>query len=307
MDKVPVLFMIFLRPEIALKSFLKIKEYRPSKLYIASDGPRNEKEEIIVELNRKQIIDQIDWACDIQTLFRKHNLGCKYAVESAITWFFANVEYGVILEDDCVADMSFFTFSEDLLLRYKDDYRVGMISGFNALGKIPSMDSYCFSKYMATWGWATWRRAWSHMDLEMDWRSSAYNTSIINNMGYKGKDLFVWNYRIKHLLNKTVDTWDWQWYLSLSANNQMCIFPSCNLISNIGNDKNATHTSFSRIYLKRKNMHYPLKHPMYILPSLEFDKKYYIDTTSLYKRILMIIPYKIRKKVKIILKNISKK
>lgn len=39
-----VLFLVFNRPDVTCKVFDRIKEARPSRLYIAADGPRANKE-----------------------------------------------------------------------------------------------------------------------------------------------------------------------------------------------------------------------------------------------------------------------
>jgi hypothetical protein len=77
MYNIPILFVIFKRKDTALKSFESIKKVKPSKLYIAGDGPRNNQGEILlVSETRKAILDSVDWDCEIHTLFQKSNLGC---------------------------------------------------------------------------------------------------------------------------------------------------------------------------------------------------------------------------------------
>ena len=131
---VPILFLVFNRPDVTKKVFEQIKKAKPKKLYIAADGPRknipNEKEicnEVI------KFVTKINWNCEVKTLFREENLGCGKAVSSAIDWFFENEEFGIILEDDCVPDQSFFGFCEQMLVKYKDDARIMMVAGTNYL------------------------------------------------------------------------------------------------------------------------------------------------------------------------------
>lgn len=52
------------------------------------------------------VLDVMDEATDVVTLFRDENLGCKQAVESAITWFLSHEAESIILEDDCVPSLS---------------------------------------------------------------------------------------------------------------------------------------------------------------------------------------------------------
>lgn len=117
---VPVLFIIFKRDYTAEKVFQRIREIRPSKLYVAADGPRNEEEKVLCERTRK-LIEQVDWECDLKVRFREENLGCKYGPYDSISWFFQHETEGVILEDDCVPDLSFFPFVREMLERYRED------------------------------------------------------------------------------------------------------------------------------------------------------------------------------------------
>ncbi|MFH1427813.1 MAG: nucleotide-diphospho-sugar transferase, partial [Patescibacteria group bacterium] len=164
----PILFLIFNRPETTQRVFDKIKIIKPRHLFVAADGPREGKNESEKCQAVRDIIKQIDWDCKVNTLFRDKNLGCKLAVSSAIDWFFDNVEEGIILEDDCLPDPSFFKFCQELLVKYREDSNVMCISGDNFNPNLYNgSDSYFFSKVASIWGWASWRRAWKYYDIEM--------------------------------------------------------------------------------------------------------------------------------------------
>lgn len=155
----PVLFIIFNRIDTASKVFKKIKKAQPKRLYIAADGPRNEEEKIICDKVRNSIINEIDWECSPEILFQKENLGCRNTMNQAITWFFENEEEGIILEDDCLPADSFFGVCSQLLEKYRNDERIGHISGSNDQGGLKRGDgSYYFSSLTGIWGWAGWRR-----------------------------------------------------------------------------------------------------------------------------------------------------
>ena len=121
--KTAILFLVFNRLDTTKKVFKAIRQAKPPRLYIAADGARaNKKGECKnVQLVRDYIMQNVDWDCDVKTLFRDKNLGCKYAVGGAITWFFETEEQGIILEDDCLPSQSFFWYCEELLDRYKED------------------------------------------------------------------------------------------------------------------------------------------------------------------------------------------
>lgn len=276
--KSPVLMLVFNRPDVTAQVFKAIRAAKPTQLYVACDGPRPDRvgEAVIVEQVR-EIVTAVDWDCEIRTLFREENLGCSKAVNGAITWFFENVEAGIILEDDTVPDHSFFPYCEELLVRYADDQRIGMISGNNHLPEYKFTDSYIFSKFKWTWGWATWRRAWLNQDLEVGMMSSPQSSSVLKNMGYKDCSERLWNRNLNKLETKSVNTWDYQWFFALGAQNQLSIIPRYNLVANVGfGTEGATHCAgnASERYLKTHSLECPLKHPQYIVPDYHHEIVY---------------------------------
>lgn len=273
----PVLFLVFNRLDATTIVFKSIKDIRPIRLYIASDGPRchvhgdTEK----VQAVREFILKNIDWDCEVRTLFQKENIGCGPNIKSSIDWFFSLESKGIILEDDCVPSKSFFYFCADMLDRYENDNRVSMISGTNHLSEqYVSPNDYLFSKYKACWGWATWSRSWVNMDFDMAWRKSNQNHDIVNNMGYSKRSQSHWLNALRLIDEGKVSAWDWQWYFSISSMNQLCIFPKKNLVANIGFGDSATHTKSSKkkCYLKVEELDAPFKHPAYVVPDSQYDK-----------------------------------
>lgn len=244
MTKTPVLFTIFNRPETTKKVFETIRKYKPQELYIAADGPRANKsgEEEKCEETRK-ITEKIDWPCKVNRLYRDKNLGCKYAVSGAIDWFFGNVEEGIILEDDCLPNQTFFSFCEKMLELYRSDKEVMCISGDNFLPKsIQKADGYYFSKYVHIWGWATWKRAWKKYDVEMgDW-PVIKKTKTLDKYFENFPEKLYWRIIFNASYNGKIDTWDYQFVYNVWKNNGLSMVPNVNLISNIGFTKDALHT-----------------------------------------------------------------
>lgn len=308
---IPVLFIFFNRLEIAKESFAQIREVKPSILYLASDGAREEKDdekEKVLKV-RKAILDMIDWECEIKTLFQDKNLGCMNGVLSAINWLFENEDKGIILEDDCKPQKTFFRYICELLEKFENDERIGMIDGANYIydNASFSQNSYLFSRYKATNGWATWKRSWKNMDLELKWRGTAEEKNILKNMGYQGKDKNYWEYRLKLIDTKNVSAWDWQWYFSLAAQNQLSVFPTKSLISNIGFTQEATHTASKPKdgHFTTAEMKFPMKHPSYIVPSSDFDQVYYKKNENFIRIIIRYLPLSIKNKIKKIIQKIK--
>lgn len=243
--RTPVLFLIFNRPEPTRQVFEAIRAYQPSRLYLAADGPRPEKPgEWRLCSDAREVLKQVDWQCEVRTLFRDENLGCGTAVSEAITWFFDHEEEGIILEDDCLPDSSFFPFCEEMLNRYRDHPEVGSVSGDNFLPPALHMEPpYGFSKYVQIWGWATWRRFWKAYDFKLagDWREWM---EIIDRANPVQNQARYWFQIFKTLQAGLIDTWDFQVMFSSWRHGFVHIFPSRNLVTNLGYDGDATHTNF---------------------------------------------------------------
>ncbi len=239
----PVLFLIFNRPETTKKVFSQIKKVRPRYLFIAADGPReNIPGEIELCARTRDIVNQIDWNCEVKLLLREKNLGCKEAISSAINWFFSFAEEGIILEDDCLPDASFFYYCQNLLEYYRTDTRIMMISGMNYLIDSRNSDeSYFFSKYYPIWGWATWKRAWNLYDLKMSRWNEVKKRELLKGF-YCNNEIITHFERMFDLAHDNkIDTWDIQWVYSCILQNALAIIPGTNLISNIGSQ--GTHSS----------------------------------------------------------------
>ena len=261
---VPILMILFNRPLHAKQVFDRVKQIRPTALYIAVDGPRETHVHESEKVNQcREIINQVDWPCEVHTLFRGTNLGCRLAVSSAITWFFNNVEYGIILEDDCVPDATFFSYCEDLLIRYQMDKNVMHIAGTNLLPSYKwNSDSYFFTKICLIWGWASWRRAWQSYDLDMENLLNDINNGLIETQVSDKESIKYWKQTFMDTYNLKIDTWDYQWIYSIWRNRGLCIIPECNLITNIGYDYSATHTKLNSPYAKMKTTPiFKVEHP----------------------------------------------
>jgi hypothetical protein len=237
-----VLFLVFNRPEQTSIVFESIRKARPPKLYIACDGPRDDKEgDNEKVLNVREIVSKVDWPCNVFTLFREKNMGCKDSVSNAITWFFSNEEKGIILEDDCLPSLSFFWYCEFMLNRFLNDEQVFLISGDGRVSsktKIESDIAYC--KYPLIWGWASWSRVWKKYDVQIkNWPS--IKNKIIEKHNKTYNKLF-WENTFQLLYENKINTWDYQLAFLMQEYSAICIIPKYNLISNIGFGEDATHT-----------------------------------------------------------------
>lgn len=229
-----VLFLIFNRPDTTQAVFDEIRKAKPPRLYVAADGPRRSREgESEICRATRSIVSVIDWECELKTLFRENNLGCRVAVSSAIDWFFENEEEGIVLEDDIVPAPEFFEYCDLMLDLYRDQAKVMMVAGFNPLGAGVESAQYFFSQNPTIWGWATWRSRWQLYDVRLsDWSGRMFSRMMKGRLPVYVLEYFLDAYdkTKKGLLN----TWDYQWTLQIQQRDGLVVKPVSNLVTNIG-------------------------------------------------------------------------
>lgn len=240
----PVLFLGFNRPDLAARVLERLRGCGVSRLFVALDAPRPDKP-ADAELCRamKRLVDEIGWADEKVVLERENNLGCGLAVSGAISWFFERVDRGIILEDDCLPDPTFFSFCEEMLGRYADDPGVGTVSG---TGLIPSnlapASPYFFSKYVGIWGWATWRRWWKKYDYSLGSIGAAEWRDVVAARSENAVERRYWLHILELMLAGKIDTWDFQVQFSAWKEHSVHVTSSRNLVENLGFRGDATHT-----------------------------------------------------------------
>lgn len=275
--EIPVLLVVFNRPDTALQVIRAIKKVKPKKLYIAADGPGgpHNKNAKLCKETRETVLDEVDWDCEVLTLFREENLGCARGVSGAVSWFFETEEMGIILEDDCVPDTSFFYFCEELLHRYKDDNRIMQIGGCNIQqGKSHGPASYYFSRYAEIWGWATWKRAWKHFDFDMIHYHDFVEQGGLKNLFPDSAVENRWKKNFEFIKNESPPSvWGYRWMYSIWKENGLSITPNVSLVQNVGFDERAVHTKSPDnpfAIIKAKSI-IDIQHPHVVVPNHDAD------------------------------------
>jgi hypothetical protein len=275
----PVAFMFFNRPEVTSRVFQKIREAKPRRLLLLADGPRPHVEGDAQRCAAaRAAVECVDWPCEVSRQYSDTNLGCRRRVASGLDWVFGLANEAIILEDDCEPDVTFFRFCEELLQKYRNDERVMMITGTNQVPEVPIADSYIFSNYGSIWGWASWRRAWSHYDVAM----TTWPLTKAQRLHYDTLDTpeecrakeTVWD----RVCFGGLDTWDHQWSYCRLMNSGLSVVPRVNMISNLGFGSDSTHTRNpldSRSAMPVRTMAFPLNHPTFVLRNRNYDRGFY--------------------------------
>ncbi len=258
----PILLIAWRRPNHLAAIIDNLRKIKPRFVYVAVDGSRRgnhfEKERLLIEQTKIVIDQKIDWDCEIKKLFQKENLGCALGVSTAISWFFQNVEQGIILEDDCLPSENFLFFCEKNLEKYKFHNKIFQINGISYFEKnLRISKTFYFSSYGHIWGWATWRRAWNKFNLNI-----VDSDQVILDSIKHLKIQSIKSYWFTIFINqryKSVDTWDYSWQYTILKNKGLCIYPFNSLTENIGFDKYALHTISKPPYVQLINHNYKIK------------------------------------------------
>lgn len=274
--KTAVLFLVFNRPTTTRRVFEAIRMARPSRLYIAADGPRpNRAGEAERCAEARRIATSVDWPCEVKTLFRESNLGCKMAVSGAISWFFEHEEEGVILEDDCLPHPDFFRFCDELLERCADDERVAVITGNNFQdGQKRGDATYYFSKYNHCWGWATWRRAWKHYQGDIPFWPAWRTSSEWLRLTPDPVERRYWGKIFEQVRANKIDAWAYPWTASVWFTGGLTATPNVNLVSNIGFGPESTHTASANSPLAKMATYAlgDITHPRSVVQDIAADR-----------------------------------
>ena len=262
----PILLIGFNRPDFMAAQIAAVREARPLKLYVAVDGPRPDRPDEAEKCRAvRECVKLVDWPCEVKTLFHDENLGCKYAPARAIDWFFENEESGIILEDDTQPSPCFFRFASEMLSHYRNDERVGMISGFNFFGLQSDVAaSYHFSRIaMMSGGWATWRRVWRFYDIEMREYLPRLD-EIMSRTPMTNYFRRTFKTEAQRALVRS-DAWDYQFTLMMFAKGMLGVVPRVQLIANNGIAvSEATHTGgynyYAPRFAKSGSIDFPLVH-----------------------------------------------
>lgn len=285
-----VLLIFFTRPDTFEKVFAAVKEARPSKLFLACDGPRDGRADDVERIAAcKKIAEDIDWECEVYTDYAEKNMGCGMRPQTAITWALSIVDRIVVLEDDCVPEPTFFPYMAELLEKYKDDERIGMVSGLNHFVNWDcGTNSYCFVNNGAIWGWGTWARVWKEYDYTLASLKDPYVQRLMSGeiVCKRAKEKKVQHFmKTVHRLEsgENISYWDTQFGYLRIFKRYLSIVPHTNLIHNIGLGADSTHakTGASSAKWQKGMLHYmpispielPLKHPEFIMCDHAYDIK----------------------------------
>ena len=271
----PVILSVFNRPESTGRVFEAIALAKPRQLFVFADGPRSAAEADLC-VRARAVVEKVDWACDVKYRYSETNLGARECYKSGVDWAFSEVDEGIVLDDDCVPDPTFFVFSQDMLERYRHDPRVMMVCGTNYLGHWKEgRQSYHFSHFGSVWGWASWKRAWAFYDQSMSAWGDEKVKERIRDLLANDEVFTLQARRFDRLYREPQDrhSWDLPWSLARLVHSGLTIVPSVNLVENIGNiDGRGLPPDHPLANLEVAPLALPLRSPGAVAVDREYDQ-----------------------------------
>lgn len=274
--KTPVVMFVFNRPALTRRTFEAIRGAKPEILFVVADGPREgnpDDARLCAEV--RAIFDEIDWPCEFRPRFAETNRGLDPNIEAGIDWVFSQVPEAIFLEDDCIADPTFFVYCEDLLERYRDHKNVWMIGGDTH--EVPEAYfgdySYDFATWASVWGWASWADRWQahralfdrqHVPPDQP-RTLVPPHRVVPAPPHP--DALVSEAGKRHFTKVASDTdpesyfWDHHWWVTIINQNGLSAIPRHNLVMNDGYGEGATNVRAKKDPNPARPLELPIRHP----------------------------------------------
>ena len=232
----------------ALKSNFLASE---SKLFIFSDGPKNEQALIQVKEVR-DYLTTITGFKEITIYNSKENKGLANSIICGVSQIIKLYGKVIVLEDDLLSSKNFLDFMNQSLNFYKDSSKVKSINGFSldVNRDVSSNGSDVFyNKRTYSWGWATWENCWSQKAFNKDSINSLISKENMVNFNKEcGQDM---SRMLMASINGINDSWYVRWVFQHFLEKKYAVYPFKSKITNIGYGENATHCTTINVLSSR--------------------------------------------------------
>ena len=275
MDTIPIAILIYRRPALVRGLLTALRVQQPKNIWIIADGPKEESENEMCSAARQEAEKGITWKCEVTKVYADKNLGLKDRVETGLDELFAHESSAIILEEDCHPSEDFIPFCQEMLDRYRNETKVGGISGDCFLPKEAKLQpDYFFSRYMHIWGWATWARTWkAYRQKPWTWPRAGFREYYPD----CGHDEFLyWKRIFARVQSGEIHSWDYPWISSFWKDGLVAITPTQNLVRNVGFGADATnsHDETAQTGMEREaSLNPPFTGPKEICADEDLDRK----------------------------------
>ena len=237
----PIALFAYRRPNHLAKTVAALRanpEARDSILYVFCDAAKDLSSAEGVRQVRA-LTRGIDGFANIEPVFHSRNLGLARNITEGVSAVLAKHDSVIVIEDDVVVSPFFLRFMNDALAFYKDESRVGSISGFSF--PIAAPETF-FIRGADCWGWATWRDRWRHYSPD-----GSKLLAQLNERGLAGafdlEGAMAYTQMLKDQIAGGNDSWAVRWHASCFLRDLLILYPGRTLVHNIGNDGSGTHAT----------------------------------------------------------------
>lgn len=238
----PIAFFAYKRPQHTLAALSALKANplaESSTLYIYCDGPKS-RDDLPAVTAVRQVVRSETWCNAVHIVEREHNLGLANSVIAGVTELTGRYGAAIVLEDDLVTSTGFLRFMNDALHRYWNEPSVMQVSAYIVpVPAAPGLDAV-FLPFTASWGWATWERAWRHFDGGMTACREVLRTRM-QRWRFDLEGTYPFSRLAVQRQQGKVDSWAICWYLSTFIRNGLTLYPGRSFVQNTGFDGSGVH------------------------------------------------------------------
>lgn len=277
-NRTPLAVFLYNRPlhtRRALDAISRLEGLEKIDLFIYSDAAKHlGHAESVREV--RAIAQEFAARHPARIIEREQNYGLARSIAGSVTELTQAFGRVIVLEDDLVPTPDFLRFMLEGLDRYEADEHVLQISGCLLPGEVQQADGAFFLPLTTTWGWATWKRAWSlFRPLTLADRQLLDNDSDLRQrFNAEGSADYV--AMLDDRLNGRNDSWGIFWWYAVAKERGLVLYPNRSLIWNGGFDASGVHCggleefqAKAPLQFQRERLDWPVRMP----ESVEIDPK----------------------------------
>jgi hypothetical protein len=158
----------------------------------------------------------------------------------------------IVVEDDLMLSPHFLRYMNDALELYSNDEKVASIHGYCYPVNNELPETF-FLQGADCWGWATWRRAWSHFCTDgAKLLAELESRGLEREFDMDGE--FGFTRMLRDQISGRNNSWAIRWHASCYLRGNLTLYPGRSLVHNIGNDNSGTHCDHRDDYQQKISM-----------------------------------------------------
>jgi len=248
MTYAPILLFAYNRLEHlrqTVESLLRNEQAAESELFVYSDAAKTDGDAEAVAAVRRYI-HQIEGFKSLNITERSENWGLARNIIDGVTTQVERFGKVIVLEDDLVVAPHFLEFMNDALTVYEDEPRVGHIQACDFTHD-PSLPDTFLIKWIGSWGWATWKRAWNLFNPDgKALLAELERRKLTRTFDFNG------SYRFTRMLRRQIsgknNSWAIRWNASLFLADVLSLNVGRSLVQNVGFDGSGTNCGGGGLY-----------------------------------------------------------